>query len=175
METRMLGRNKPQKLRIKAFCVTLLLMFFVLSIGGLPVSYLEEWSFKEGIYAWFATLSTIGYGDYIPAWNIIKKLWWHQNLVDYFRVGSTNYSGILRGQRSADFTLVEALEELRIQFDIRNVCTRCKKNKCAKLGRHDDNEMRLTRQTNNQISLNVMVKPRVRSASIWDKTLRNRQ
>lgn len=35
--------------------------------------YLENWSFVQGVYAWFATLSTIGYGDYVPGFELFRK------------------------------------------------------------------------------------------------------
>lgn len=40
-------------------------------------SHVEGWSFREGFYFAFITLSTIGFGDYVVGENgIIRLSWW---------------------------------------------------------------------------------------------------
>ena len=39
---------------------------FYLSLGALIFSEWESWSFTEGFYFSFITLTTIGFGDYVP-------------------------------------------------------------------------------------------------------------
>lgn len=40
-------------------------------------SHVEGWSFREGFYFAFITLSTIGFGDYVVGENGITRLsWW---------------------------------------------------------------------------------------------------
>ena len=167
VETRMLGRRNPQKLRTKTFCLTVLLMFFTLCVAGLTHTYLQGWSFVEGLYAWFATLSTIGYGDYIPTWNVlsghdasetsIRKIetWLiFSSLALPSVAGLCVVSGVLN-------SLVEALEELKIQFK----CARRIRRKSAKLDIRNQNAKRLRCQSGNTVSLTI-VKRRYRSASI---------
>ena len=73
VETRILNRKRPRRVKIKTFLTTFTLMILTLCAGGLTQMYLEGWTFIEGFYAWFVTLSTIGYGDYLPALDLLRK------------------------------------------------------------------------------------------------------
>ena len=73
VETKVLGRRKPRRVRVKSFFLIFALMLLTLCAFGLTQSYLEGWTFIEGFYAWFVTLSTIGYGDYLPALDLLRK------------------------------------------------------------------------------------------------------
>ena len=73
VETRILRRKRPRRVKIKTFLTTFTLMILTLCAGGLTQVYLEGWTFIEGFYAWFVTLSTIGYGDYLPALDLLRK------------------------------------------------------------------------------------------------------
>ncbi|XP_077867519.1 uncharacterized protein LOC144356718 [Saccoglossus kowalevskii] len=46
------------------FCLFLLLLY--VGMGALIQSHIEEWEFLEAFYFCFITLSTIGFGDYVP-------------------------------------------------------------------------------------------------------------
>lgn len=171
VETRIFGRRNPQKLKTKTFCLAVLLMFFSLCVAGLLQKYLQGWTFVEGIYAWFATFSTIGYGDYIPTWDVLRELdaskradrkietWLiFSSLALPPLAGLCVVSGVLN-------SLVEALEELKIQFNARNKCARRIRRKSAKLDIHNQNAKRLRCQRGNTVFLTI-VKQRHRSASI---------
>ena len=73
VETRILRRKRPRRVKIKTFLTTFTLMILTLCAGGLTQVYVEGWTFVEGFYAWFVTLSTIGYGDYLPALDLLSK------------------------------------------------------------------------------------------------------
>ena len=138
--------------------------------------YLEGWSFVEGIYSWFATLSTIGYGDYIPGLNVMKETLGTSDsrtkinvwlIISGFALptlaGLCVVSGVLN-------SLVEALEELRIQSNVCSKCSRCDKKKFIKLKRNRENATKLTfskglSQSDNKIILTA-IRKRTRSASI---------
>ena len=49
-------------------------MILTVCLGGLEGMYVEGWTFVEGFYAWFATLSTLGYGDYVPGWSVLLQV-----------------------------------------------------------------------------------------------------
>ena len=67
VETKVLCKKTPRKVKIKGFLITFMLMLLTLCAGGVTQIYMEGGTFIEGVYSWFATLSTIGYGDYIPS------------------------------------------------------------------------------------------------------------
>ena len=117
-------------------------MIFSLFIGGLTQRHLEDWNFILGIYVWFATFSTIGYGDYVPAWKLLRNLEASESSRDSAThinlwlvisamalpvlAGLSVVSGVLN-------SLVEALEEFRIQFNVRSKCSKCVRKKPLKL------------------------------------------
>ena len=149
-------------------------MIFTLCVGGLTQVYLEGWDFIQGIYVWFATLSTIGYGDYIPAWKLIRKASetaHPERDISFWLVlsamalpglaGLCVVSGVLN-------SLVEALEEFKIQLNVRSKCARCDRKKSLKLKGHYQNAKLLGNdisESDNKINFNL-IKQRVRSATI---------
>lgn len=136
VETKVLCKKRPRKVKIKSFFLTVMLVTFTLCAGALTEIYLEGWTFVEGIYAGFATLSTIGYGDYAPAWNLLKNtddsttsIWF---IISALCLPSLAALSVVSGLLNA---LVEALEEFRIQCNACCKCPRCKKIKSTKFKR----------------------------------------
>ena len=58
----------------KSVFVTFALMILTVCLGGLEGMYVEGWTLVEGFHAWFATLSTLGYGDYVPGWSVLLQV-----------------------------------------------------------------------------------------------------
>ena len=54
--------------------MTFALMILTVCLGGLEGMYVEGWTFVEGFYAWFATLSTLGYDDFVPGWSVLLQV-----------------------------------------------------------------------------------------------------
>lgn len=65
-ETSILKRTEPKHVKRKTFCVASILMVFLFILTGASAVYLEKWTFIEGLYAWFTTFTTIGFGDFVP-------------------------------------------------------------------------------------------------------------
>ena len=74
IETMLLSRTRPRNVKKKSVFVTFALMILTVCLGGLEGMYVEGWTFVEGFYAWFATLSTLGYGDYVPGWSVLLQV-----------------------------------------------------------------------------------------------------
>ena len=74
IETKVLSRTRPQNVKKKSVFVTLALMILTVCLGGLEGMYVEGWTLVEGFHAWFATLSTLGYGDYVPGWSVLLQV-----------------------------------------------------------------------------------------------------
>ena len=65
-ERRMMNRE-AEKLEIKCAIVSLILVLFMLLLGGGIFSVAEQpWSFVNAFYFCFVSLTTIGFGDMIP-------------------------------------------------------------------------------------------------------------
>ena len=123
VETNVLGRRKPQRVKIKSFILIFTLMVLTLCAAGMTQVYLEGWTLIEGVYAWFAILSTIGYGDYVPNWSLLLRCEEsiHSKIIiglviSAYALPSLAALSLVAGVLSA---LVEALEEFEVNFKAR--------------------------------------------------------
>lgn len=66
-------KREPTHIEAKCTVATCLLMITMLLLGATLQTDTDEWSFLEGFYFWFITLTTIGYGDYIAGHETSKK------------------------------------------------------------------------------------------------------
>ena len=57
-----LAGHDLETLRRRVFFVIFALLILTVCLGGL------------GFYAWFVTLSTLGYGDYVPGWIVLLQV-----------------------------------------------------------------------------------------------------
>lgn len=166
VETKILCRKRPRKVKMKTFFTTFTLMILTICAGGLTQVYLEGWSFIEGVYAWFATLSTIGYGDYFPGLDLVRQALQSSNskislLIILsasampFLAGLCVVSGVLN-------SLVEAAEEFRI-------ATKCKRKKPAKFKKESEKEKfidKFQKESDDEVVL-TMITTRKRAQSAF--------
>ena len=52
--------------------VTLIFMLAYIFVGSVAFTYAEEWPVGTAIYFCFVTLSTIGFGDFVPDKTFVK-------------------------------------------------------------------------------------------------------
>lgn len=73
-ETVILKRPEPKHVKAKRFFAACALIVFQLIISSASTIYLENWSFLEGLYAWFITYTTIGFGDYVHMESLQREI-----------------------------------------------------------------------------------------------------
>ena len=62
-EKKILKRADPKQVETKTAGILFMLMVVLIVINSL---FITEWGLLEGIYFWFITLTTTGFGDYVP-------------------------------------------------------------------------------------------------------------
>ena len=72
-ETALFKRDEPKHVKKKTFFAACVLMATLHVSVAASATHLEEWSFMEGLYAWFITFTTIGFGDYVPFESFVRK------------------------------------------------------------------------------------------------------
>ena len=65
-ERKILHTPVPKNLQTKSAVTVFFVLNFLMIINGLILMYLEDWTFVEGMYFWFITYTTMGFGDYLP-------------------------------------------------------------------------------------------------------------
>ena len=65
IETRLLKREEVTNCKKKCVAASFLLTVTMMCIGAGLTVFTEKWSFLEGVYFWFVSFSTIGFGDYV--------------------------------------------------------------------------------------------------------------
>jgi CBS domain containing-hemolysin-like protein len=65
-ERKVLKRSRPQDIQRKSviavFVITAVFLCFISAISTI----IENWDFSVALYVWFVTMTTIGFGDYVP-------------------------------------------------------------------------------------------------------------
>ncbi|XP_078357021.1 two pore potassium channel protein sup-9-like isoform X1 [Oculina patagonica] len=64
-EKKILKRSEPKQMKTKSAVILFSIMVLLIVINGLLLMVLTGWSILEGIYFWFITFTTIGFGDYV--------------------------------------------------------------------------------------------------------------
>ena len=64
-EKKVLKRPEPKSLETKSAVILFSLMILIVIGNGLISVSLKGWGLLEGVYFWFVTLTTIGFGDYL--------------------------------------------------------------------------------------------------------------
>ena len=72
-DTFLLRLAEPKHVKRKTFFVANALITIIIVLASVSSIYLENWSFLEGLYAWFITFTTIGFGDYVHLESISRK------------------------------------------------------------------------------------------------------
>jgi ABC-type phosphate/phosphonate transport system permease subunit len=66
IEKRLLRRDEPANVQVKTTMIVFVIMaLLLLTLAAFAHAY-EGWTFFEGFYFAFITLSTIGFGDFVP-------------------------------------------------------------------------------------------------------------
>ena len=64
-EKKILKKGEPKQVKTKSAVILFSFMVLLIVGNGLLVMTLYDWTFVQGVYYWFVTLSTIGFGDYV--------------------------------------------------------------------------------------------------------------
>ena len=64
-EKKILKNVEPKRVKTKSAVILFSFMVLLIVGNGLLVMTLYDWTFVQGVYYWFVTLSTIGFGDYV--------------------------------------------------------------------------------------------------------------
>lgn len=64
-EKKILKKTEPKRVKTKSAVILFTFMVLLIVGNGLIVTSLQGWTLVQGVYYWFVTLSTIGFGDYV--------------------------------------------------------------------------------------------------------------
>ena len=66
-ERKILKRSEPlENMQRKTAVILFSLMMVLIVVNSVSLMHLVGWSLVEGVYFWFVTFTTIGFGDYVP-------------------------------------------------------------------------------------------------------------
>lgn len=72
-ESKLLKRPEPNRMQTKSAVFLVSLMALLIVVNGSLMMPVFNWSLVEGVYFWFITLTTIGFGDYVPVKS--QRIW----------------------------------------------------------------------------------------------------
>ena len=73
-EKKVLKRAEPKRMKTKTAVILFTFMVALIVINGLLMTLITDWSLLEGVYFWFVTFTTIGFGDYVFKKPQVKRL-----------------------------------------------------------------------------------------------------
>ena len=65
IEKKILKRLEPKHMKIKGAVILFWTMILLITLTGVLLMYQTDWTIVEGVYFWFITFTTIGFGDYV--------------------------------------------------------------------------------------------------------------
>ena len=92
-EKKLLKRADPKQVETKSANILFMLMVVLIVINSLFMTPLTEWGLLERMYFWFITLTTIGFGDYVPYKSQRIKEITGSNLSDFQNRTKTGNAG----------------------------------------------------------------------------------
>ena len=66
-ERKLLKRSEPTRKQTKSAVILFSFMVALITTSSVLTMFLKDWRLLEGVYFWFVTFSTIGFGDYVLA------------------------------------------------------------------------------------------------------------
>lgn len=66
IEKKLRRKDTIEFLKVKLMFSVVFLLVLLLVVMAVASIFWEKWSFGKGIYVWFVTFTTIGFGDFIP-------------------------------------------------------------------------------------------------------------
>ena len=66
-ERKLLKRLEPTRKQTKSAVILFSFMVALIITSSVLTMFLKDWRLLEGVYFWFVSFSTIGFGDYVPA------------------------------------------------------------------------------------------------------------
>ena len=70
----LLKRDEPKHVKKKTLFAASTLMVVLIILASVHTIFFESWSFVEGLYVWFTTFTTIGFGDYVFLESTARKV-----------------------------------------------------------------------------------------------------
>ena len=161
IERRLFKRRGVHRIKTKTFIGTCLLMIVFILLGTITEALTEGWSFVEGVYAWFITFATIGFGDYIPFQGLEQKAEYRNNGIWVFLFGLSFFMMAGLCVVSAVLTsLVQAAEEVRVKS---TVGARMKRSVFLRYAKYTINHEDSHKGRSNVFVLSGTIRPRNRA------------
>ena len=136
-EKKILKRADPKQVETKSASILFMLMVVLIVINSLFMTPLTEWGLLEGIYFWFITLTTTGFGDYVPYKSQRIKEITGSNLSDFHNQTKTGnareVTAVIFSAIFFTFYLIfglcvvsSVLNAIMAAFEKRKCCLRCR-------------------------------------------------
>ena len=123
-ESKLFKRAHPEKVETKSAVILFFLMVIFIVANGRLVMITQGWTFVESVYFWFVTLTTIGFGDYVPekrkfhSEQRTRKGFFHMLMTIYAMIGLCVVSSVIN-------SVMAAMEELKFH----RACPMCASRK----------------------------------------------